>query len=123
MYEVKVISDFSGAHQLKEIGGKCEQLHGHNWKVEVFLRGEELDAQGMLIDFSVVKGYLKQILSNLDHKYLNALDFFQEKNPSSENIAVHIFNALKEKIERTRVKVFRVDVWESDNTCASYVDE
>ncbi len=123
MYEVKVVSNFSGAHQLKEIGGKCEELHGHNWKVEVFINGKDLDSQGMLIDFQIVKRYLNGILSELDHKYLNDLPQFKGTNPSSENIANYIFNALKQKIADSKVMVTKVSVWESDNTCASYYED
>jgi 6-pyruvoyltetrahydropterin/6-carboxytetrahydropterin synthase len=100
---------------------KCENLHGHNWKVEVCITGEKLNEAGVLIDFGEIKKHLREIRNTLDHKFLNELNFFQDGNPSSENIAVYIANALQEKLNTTDVRVSRVAAWESDDACAAYI--
>lgn len=120
MYELKILTQFSAAHQLRESGGKCEQMHGHNWKVEVYVRGEELDKNGLLIDFHDVKSATGAILEGLDHKFLNEVPPFDQANPSSENIARHIFESLGRQLDNARVSVSRVTAWESDTACASY---
>jgi len=84
MYEVTIIKSFSAAHLLAEIGGKCEELHGHNFKVEVTVAAEELNSNGLLIDFRFLKKVLGEILEEIDHKYLNTLTSFAGKNPSAE---------------------------------------
>ena len=82
MYEVTIIKSFSAAHLLSEIGGKCEELHGHNFKVEVTVGSPELNSEGILIDFRLLKKWLKDILDQMDHQHLNDLPFFKDKNPS-----------------------------------------
>ena len=94
MYELKITSRFAAAHQLREFDGKCEQLHGHNWKVEVYVTGETLGKDGMLIDFSLIKKATEKVLEDLDHRFLNELTYFKTINPSSENIAHHIYKSL-----------------------------
>ena len=121
MYELKVITHFAAAHQLQMVGSKCENLHGHNWKIEVFVRGDKLDSAGVLVDFGVVKKYLAGIMSMLDHKYLNELDCFQSGQPSSERIACFVAKELQRKIDNSTVKVSRVAAWESDDACATYI--
>jgi len=123
MYELKVITQFSAAHRLENFYGKCEALHGHNWKVEVFLEGERLDGAGLLMDFGVVKARTREVLEEIDHKYLNELAAFQEQNPSSENLARYLFQRLSEILNRDGIKVRRVNVWESDNSCAAYYQD
>ncbi len=91
MFEVTIIKSFSAAHQLADIGGKCEELHGHNFKVEVTVGAPDLNSDGILIDFRLVKKWLKDILDEMDHQHLNDLPFFAGKNPSSENIAYYIY--------------------------------
>jgi 6-pyruvoyltetrahydropterin/6-carboxytetrahydropterin synthase len=120
MYELKIITSFSAAHRLENFYGKCEALHGHNWKVEVFIRGEELDEAGLLLDFGVVKARAREMLEEIDHKYLNELPAFSDRNPSSENLARHLFERLGPALNREGVRVCRVNVWESDTSCASY---
>ena len=83
MYEVTIKKSFSAAHLLKEIGGKCEELHGHNFLVEVSVKAESLNEEGLLIDFRVVKRWTDEVLEALDHKYLNELDYFKNTNPDS----------------------------------------
>ncbi|MDY6910025.1 MAG: 6-carboxytetrahydropterin synthase QueD [Thermodesulfobacteriota bacterium] len=120
MYEVKIISEFSAAHHLRHFRGKCENLHGHNWKVEVVVRGSRLDESGMLIDFGAVKQITREILGGLDHRYLNDLPAFKERNPSSENIAEHLFEGLSERINNDHRWVYCVSAWESKDACATY---
>ena len=123
MYEVKIVTQFAAAHRLENFNGKCESLHGHNWKVEVFLVGKALDGAGLLMDFGVVKARTKQVLEEVDHKYLNELAAFQDRNPSSENLACYLYERLGAIFNRVEVKVRRVDVWESDTSCASYYQD
>jgi 6-pyruvoyltetrahydropterin/6-carboxytetrahydropterin synthase len=123
MYELKIITEFSAAHNLRNFRGKCEALHGHNWKVEVVLSGKDLDDSGVVLDFAEVKAATSEIMSEIDHRYLNDLPFFAENNPSSENIARYIFHRLQEKIDNDRVRIRRVTAWESQDACASYLGE
>jgi len=120
MYEVMVEGSFSAAHNLRGYRKKCEKLHGHNWKVEVGIRGEKLDKYGMLIDFRKVKDYLEKIIEKLDHKYLNEISHFKVTNPTSENIARFIYNDLKFHLKGSQYRVSKVTVWESDTTSATY---
>ena len=120
MYELKVITHFAAAHQLKMVSKKCENLHGHNWKVEVHISGKKLNDAGVLIDFGEIKMHLSKIIDTLDHKYLNELEQFNE-NPSSECIAHYIATKLQTLIAQTEVKVSRVRVWESEDASATYI--
>ncbi|MDD2904474.1 MAG: 6-carboxytetrahydropterin synthase QueD [Syntrophales bacterium] len=122
MYEIKIITSFSAAHRLENFHGKCEALHGHNWKVEVFLKGDRLNATGLLQDFGVVKARTRELLEEIDHKYLNELPAFSQLNPSSENLAFFLFQRLTAVLNRDGAKVSRVNVWESDTSCASYFE-
>lgn len=122
MFELKIVSSFAAAHQLAEIAGPCERLHGHNWKIEVFVRGEELGRDGLLIDFKAVKRQTEKVLQELDHRFLNDLQPFSKESPSSENIARYIFRSLAQSLDTDQVKVSRVTAWESDSACASYTD-
>ena len=120
MYELKIVTQFAAAHRLEKFYGKCEALHGHNWKVEVFLAGEQLDEAGLLVDFGVIKARTNALLEEIDHKYLNELEAFREQNPSSENLARYLFERLSTDLIRDGVRVSRVNVWESDTSCAAY---
>ena len=120
MYELKIITQFAAAHHLENFYGKCEALHGHNWKVEVFLAGPRLDEAGLLMDFGQIKARTNALLEEIDHKYLNELEPFRELNPSSENLARYLFERLAAALNREGVRVARVNVWESDSSCASY---
>jgi 6-pyruvoyltetrahydropterin/6-carboxytetrahydropterin synthase len=122
MYELKIITDFSAAHRLENFYGKCESLHGHNWKVEVFLLGDRLDDAGLVKDFGVVKGKAREVLAELDHKYLNDLPVFRQQNPSSENLARYLYERLGMVLDGEGVRVSRVSVWESDTSCATYFE-
>ncbi len=123
MYELKIVTHFAAAHQLTMVGEKCENLHGHNWKIEVYVTGEKLDEAGGLIDFGIVKKHVAEIMSLLDHKFLNDLDFFRNDQPSSENIAGVIARELQKRIDNPAVSVSRVAAWESENACATFILE
>ena len=123
MYEVTIIKSFSAAHLLNQIGGKCEELHGHNFKVEVTVAAADLNKSGLLIDFRVVKKWLTVILDQMDHQHLNELPFFSRLNPSAENIAKYIYGEMKLKAEQAEVKVARVKVWESENAVVTYIPD
>ena len=121
MYELKVVTKFSAAHQLTMVGSKCENMHGHNWKVEVYVNGEKTDDAGVLMDFGVIKKHVREIMAMLDHKYLNELDYFRQNQPSSENIAFFVATELRKKIDNSAVSVSRVTAWESDDAGATYI--
>jgi 6-pyruvoyltetrahydropterin/6-carboxytetrahydropterin synthase len=123
MYELKVVTHFAAAHQLTMVGEKCENLHGHNWKIEVVATGEKLDQAGILVDFGVIKKQVAQIMSMLDHKYLNDLMPFQNNQPSSENIACFVAQQLQKRFDDSTVRISRVTAWESDNAAATYIVE
>ncbi len=120
MYELKVITHFSGAHQLKDFEGACEDLHGHNWKIELYVTSNDLDEAGVVIDFRTLKKHVKTVLGTLDHKFLNDLAPFKNQNPSSENIARYVAEQLALLLEGQDVKVSRVTAWESESACATY---
>lgn len=115
MYILTIEDYFSSAHQLREYKGKCENLHGHNWKVVLQVKGEKLNSLGLLIDFTELKKILKNILSYLDHKNLNELEPFDTINPSSENIARYLYDSISDELaaENPDVAVDSVTVWES----------
>jgi 6-pyruvoyltetrahydropterin/6-carboxytetrahydropterin synthase len=119
MFELKIRTHFAAAHQLKMVAQKCENLHGHNWRVEACVTGESLDRSGILIDFGILKNHVREIIQTLDHKFLNDLDDFKG-NPSSERIAVYIARRLDQKLDGTPVRVSRVTCWESDDASATY---
>jgi 6-pyruvoyltetrahydropterin/6-carboxytetrahydropterin synthase len=120
VYEVSIKKSFSAAHTLKDIGGTCEQLHGHNFIVEASVSSHKLSDSGILIDFSVLHEWTDEILQELDHKHLNETPFFNVLNPSAENIAKFIYERLLEKARSHDINVDRVTVWESEDTKASY---
>ncbi len=120
MYEIKIKTDFAAAHCLREVGGKCESLHGHNFTVEVAVESEALDELGMVIDFRILKTKTQAVLQALDHRYLNELPLFKGKNPSSENLASYIFEELARQIDQQGYWVSWVSVWESETSRATY---
>jgi 6-pyruvoyltetrahydropterin/6-carboxytetrahydropterin synthase len=120
MFELKVISFFSGAHYLREYKGKCEAVHGHNWKVEVIAQRAKLNDQGLALDFKELEGMLDSVLDKLDHKNLNDIDFFKDHNPSSEYIAYFIYQELKGPVKEKGLKLKEVVAWEQRDSAASY---
>ncbi len=122
MFELKVVTHFAAAHQLKMVGEKCENLHGHNWKVEVYVTGKNLNEAGVLMDFGEIKKSVAEIMTQLDHKFLNEVEPFRNGHqPSSENIAQHIAKELQTSIKDPAITVSRVTAWESENACATYI--
>ena len=121
MYELKVVTRFAAAHQLAMVGSKCENMHGHNWKIEVYVTGEKLNTAGVLVDFGEIKAHLAEVMKKLDHRFLNELDYFPDGNPSSENIARFVARELQAKIDNSSARVSRVTAWESDDACATYI--
>jgi len=121
MYEIMVEVDFSAAHQVREIGGRCENLHGHTYKVQVFLEGKDLNAVGMLVDFREVKRKVKKWVDKLDHTYLN--ESLKDINPTAENLARYLFERLQEEVNRKGVRLSKVRVAEAEDAWASYSGE
>ncbi len=123
MYELCVKTYFSAAHRLREYSGSCEALHGHNWDVEVFVRGQQLNNIGLLIDFKEIKQTVKHVLDELDHTDLNSLTEFVTENPSSENIARFLYRRIGEKLNTETCIVSRINVYETPTSRASYWEE
>ena len=119
MYQLQAEAHFSAAHRLREYDGACENLHGHNWRVLVLLESEVVDRLGMVMDFKEVKALLGEILSRLDHVFLNDLDDFKEQNPTTENIARVIHDELSPRLPEG-VGLGAVTVWESPGCSATY---
>jgi 6-pyruvoyltetrahydropterin/6-carboxytetrahydropterin synthase len=120
MYHLTIKTHFAAAHRLVNYQGDCENLHGHNWNVEVTVSARELDTAGLGIDFKILKHHTKELLGELDHKYLNDLPAFSQISPSSEQIARFLFHRLSDQLDNANVQLERVTVWESDFACASY---
>jgi|SRR5690554_2144646 6-pyruvoyltetrahydropterin/6-carboxytetrahydropterin synthase len=120
MFRLKVTSSFSAAHKLEGYAGDCCNLHGHNWRVQVVIRCKEQDNIGLTIDFREVKTRLNRVISEVDHKYLNDLDCFQGKNPTSEELARHLFHRLVAVFEELSGEVDEVEIWESDSSSVVY---
>jgi 6-pyruvoyltetrahydropterin/6-carboxytetrahydropterin synthase len=116
MFELMVEDSFDAAHALRGYEGACENLHGHTWKVQVFLRGSKLNKIGLLEDFKNIKVKLELALKAYDHKLINDAPPFDSKNPTSENLAETIYRSLK----RNYRSLAKVTVWESATTNASY---
>ncbi|HBR58153.1 MAG TPA: 6-carboxytetrahydropterin synthase QueD [Blastocatellia bacterium] len=120
-FEVMIERDFSSAHQLRGYKGKCENLHGHNYKIEIFARGQELNNIGLLIDFGDLKKAADEIVGYLDHRNLNELPPFDEElNPSAENIARYILEYLNSRVADERVYVHKVRCFETPTSVATY---
>ena len=120
MYEVAIRKRFAAAHQLRNYGGKCEDLHGHNWVVEVGVTGSALDDIGLLLDFKILKGYVDEVLEEFDHKYLNDHEWFKERNPSSEYLCRYLHEQLTARLEAPALEISFVRVWESEDSVATY---
>ncbi len=116
MFEVKVEGHFSAAHHLLNYEGNCENQHGHNWKVEIYAQGEQLNESNILIDFKILKKELNKVLDSLDHRDLNELPEFKDISPSSEIISKYIYRQLKKEIPQ----LSKVCVWETEKARASY---
>ena len=131
MYEVRVTADFAAAHFLRDYNGKCENLHGHNYKVYAHVRGELLNEGGMLLDFTKLKGALRNVIGQLDHTNLNDLEYFNQ-NPSAERIATYIYENIVELLKqegediswhegKKNAYLWAIDVFETDTSRARYM--
>jgi len=120
MFDIFIKTHFAGAHHLRDYPGDCELPHGHNWKVEVTVRAEELDDIGMGIDFKILKKHVKEVVDRLDHRDLNTMEEFSVLNPSSEHIAMFIFDNLKESLNHQRYSLYSVTVMETDTSGLTY---
>ena len=120
-FDVMIERNFSSAHQLRGYKGKCENLHGHNYKIEIYARGSELNNVGLLVDFVELKDAADVLVTYLDHKNLNELEpFVEEQNPSAENVARFILERLAAKIDDDRVKIYKVRCFETPASVATY---
>lgn len=122
MFEVAVEQSFASAHALRDYKGRCENVHGHNWKVRVVIEGEKLDATGMLVDFLDLKSFMGEILDRIDHQFLNEIPPFDVINPSAENIAEYFYEQLTGKFAETPVpvRIREVKIWETEIQSATY---
>jgi len=116
MFEIKVKTDFSAAHNLRNYKGKCENLHGHNWVVEAVFRYDSVAKDGMAIDFRLAKQLVNNAAEKLDHTYLNKVKALKGINPTSENVARFIYDSVKKRNKFIR----SVSVWENERSCATY---
>jgi len=122
MFELMIETHFSSAHQLRGYKGKCEKVHGHNWKVQVYVLAERLNEIDITIDFHDLKKMTEEIVGQLDHSFLNDIFPFTEKNPSSENIAKWIYDSLRKRLDNDDISLSAVTVWESETASATYFE-
>jgi 6-pyruvoyltetrahydropterin/6-carboxytetrahydropterin synthase len=119
IHEVLIQMSFSSAHLLRNYVGKCANLHGHNYKVEVHARGSQLDTCGMLIDFGDLKAATRKLVDYLDHQYINELPPFDEINPTAEQLAAWFLREVGQQVNNDRVTIYKVRIWETDNCVAT----
>ncbi|ADU65251.1 6-carboxytetrahydropterin synthase QueD [Desulfurispirillum indicum] len=123
MFELKVTEEFASAHNLRDYQGKCENIHGHNYVVNLYVRGEKLQHNEMLVDFKVMKTCLREVMEYLDHKYLNDVPPFDQWNPTGENIARYVYQECKRLLAEQGVAnatVWKVEVYETSTSSATY---
>ncbi|HUQ32156.1 MAG TPA: 6-carboxytetrahydropterin synthase QueD [Pyrinomonadaceae bacterium] len=121
MFEVMIERNFSSAHQLRGYKGKCENLHGHNYKIEIYARGRELDNIGLLVDFGELKEAADEVVQYLDHRNINELPPFDvELNPSAENLARYILERVSASVGDERVQIYKVRCFETPTSIATY---
>jgi 6-pyruvoyltetrahydropterin/6-carboxytetrahydropterin synthase len=122
MFEVSVEQVFAAGHALRNYKGKCENIHGHNWRVQVVIEGEQLDGTGLLVDFIDVKDLMGSVIARLDHQFLNEVAPFDVKNPSAENIAEYFYEQMSTGLAATPVpvRIREVKIWETDIQSATY---
>lgn len=124
MFEIKVSAEFEAAHRIAGYPGKCDRLHGHSWTVEASVIGSKLDELGMLVDFKLVKGYLRDLLETLDHRMLNELEPFKTVNPTAENIAKFLYDEMKKAdFFNDDVQLKYMQVWESPKSSVIYTED
>ncbi len=125
MFEVEVDETFAAGHALRHYRGKCENVHGHNWRVMVTFTGDSVDKAGMLVDFVEVKKSMNKVIDYLDHQFINDLKPFDELSPSAENIAKFFYDQMTSDLAATpsdvACKISRVKIWETDDASATYI--
>ena len=114
---------FAAAHQIRGHRGGCENLHGHSYRVRVWVRANALDALGMVVDFADLKAAMDEVVGPFDHRFLNEIPPFDERNTTAELLAQYVFAELRKRVDDDRVRVTRVEVWESDSAGAVYEEE
>lgn len=122
MYRISVLGGFESAHFLENYNGKCENVHGHNYKVEIRVLSDVTDDSGLVIDFKDLRFILDSAANILDHKLINDVEYFKDKSPSSENIAKFFFDYTKKELRQKGVKVEKVRVWENERQWAEYFE-
>jgi len=120
MFEVSVEHSFAAGHALRGYKGKCENIHGHNYRVRVVISGDKLNSIGLLMDFADVRRKLKTLADGFDHQFLNETEPFKQINPSAENLAYFFAQELRREVEQGGLRVSAVTVWETDSTSATY---
>lgn len=120
MFEISVDYSFSAGHALRGYKGKCENVHGHNYKVQVTVAGERLNSAGLLMDFVELRAAIKALVERIDHRFLNDLPPFDQLNPSAENLAKYFCEELGPQVDKQGLHVRAVSVWETDTSSATY---
>jgi 6-pyruvoyltetrahydropterin/6-carboxytetrahydropterin synthase len=120
MFELSVEETFAAGHSLRGYHGKCEKVHGHNYKVRVTVEGEKLNPAGLLMDFSDLKQLLRAVIERLDHQFLNDVPPFDTLNPSAENMAKYFYDEISQALPPSPVRIAGVKIWETDTSTATY---
>ncbi len=124
MFEVTVEQTFAAGHALREYKGKCENVHGHNYKVQITVEGERLNRIGLLVDFVELKRVVREIVDRLDHQFINDLEPFTVINPSAENMAKYFYDEVSKKMDgtngETATRISQIKIWETDTSIAVY---
>lgn len=124
MFEVTVEQTFAAGHALREYKGKCENVHGHNYKVQITVEGEQLNRIGLLIDFVELKRVVREVIDRLDHQFINDLEPFTVINPSAENMAKYFYDEVSRKLDNanagTPARISQIKIWETDTSIAVY---
>jgi 6-pyruvoyltetrahydropterin/6-carboxytetrahydropterin synthase len=124
MFEVSVQQTFAAGHALRNYKGKCENVHGHNYRIQITVTGEQLNSIGLLVDFGDVKREMREVINRLDHQFINDLPPFDVINPSAENLAKYFYDEVSRAVAagnpEVAVKISQVTVWETDTSLAVY---
>lgn len=123
MFVLKIVTDFSSAHSLRNYPGNCARLHGHNWQIEVLVKATQLNELGIAIDFREIKQQTKTVIEKLDHQYLNEIPPFDTLNPTAENLAKYLYEQISSLINDENVRVCEVIVWETAKASVAYSEE
>ncbi len=122
-YTLRIITDFSSAHSLRDYPGDCNRLHGHNWKLEVEATATSVDHTGMAIDFRTLKSAAREVAARLDHRFLNEVAPFDRLNPTAENIAEYLYKEIEKMVSTPQLWISAVVLWETERACVRYTEE